>query len=50
LVRAADGLPVDKVKIVSPFGGKMRYDAFSAFVILPRHQQRHIEQARAAAQ
>lgn len=49
LTRSAEGLPIDRVKIISPFGGKMRYNAFSALVIIPRHEQRHIEQAEIAA-
>jgi hypothetical protein len=49
LVRSADGLPIDDVKIVSPFGGRMRYGAYSAMVIVARHQHRHLEQAEEAA-
>ena len=49
LVRTADGLPIDGVKIVSPFGGRMRYSAYSALVIVARHQHRHLEQAEEAA-
>ena len=49
LIRAADGLPLDRVKIVSPFGGRMKYSAYSALVIIPRHQHRHIDQAEEAA-
>lgn len=49
LVRRADGLPIDRVKIVSPFGGKMRYNAYSAIVIVARHQHRHLQQAEEAA-
>jgi hypothetical protein len=49
LVRSADGLPIDDVKIVSPFGGRMKYGAYSAMVIVARHQHRHLEQAEAAA-
>ncbi len=49
LVRSADGLPLDRVKIVSPFGGRMKYGAYSALVIIPRHEHRHIEQAEEAA-
>lgn len=45
IVREADGLPIDRVKIVSPFEERMRYNAYSALVILPRHQHRHIDQA-----
>jgi hypothetical protein len=49
LVRSADGLPLDHVKIVSPFGGRMKYNAYSALVIVARHEHRHIEQAEEAA-
>ena len=48
IVRSADGLPLDAVKIVSPFGGRMKYSAYSALVIVARHQHRHIEQAEEA--
>ena len=44
-VRAADGLPLGKVKIESPFDARARYNLYSCFVILPRHQMRHLEQA-----
>lgn len=45
LVREGDGLALDKVLIRSPFGGKIRYSCYSAFTILPRHQERHLDQA-----
>ncbi len=48
IVRSADRLPLDAVKIVSPFGGRMKYSAYSALVIVARHQHRHIEQAEEA--
>lgn len=48
LIRSADGLPLDRVKIVSPFGGRMKYNAYSAIVIVARHQHRHIDQAEEA--
>ena len=41
----ADGLPIDRVKIASPFNTRLRYNVFSAFSILPRHQHRHLWQA-----
>jgi hypothetical protein len=49
LIQSADGLPIDKVKIVSPFGGKMKYNAFSALVIIDRHEHRHLQQAEEAS-
>jgi DinB superfamily len=48
LARAADGLPIDHVKIQSPFG-KMRYNAYSALEIVARHEHRHLQQAEEAA-
>ena len=49
LIRSGDGLPLDQVKIVSPFGERMEDSAYSAFVILERHQHRHIQQAEEAS-
>ena len=49
LIRSGDGLPLDDVKIVSPFGGRMKYSAYSALIIVARHQDRHIDQAEEAA-
>ena len=49
ITRLADGLPIDDVKIVSPFGGRVRYSAYSALVIVSRHEHRHLEQAEEAA-
>ena len=49
LIQSADGLAIDEVKIVSPFGGRMRYSAYSALVIVARHEHRHIQQAEEAA-
>ena len=48
LIQSGDQLPLDKVKIVSPFGGRMKYSAYSAFVIVARHQHRHLQQAEEA--
>lgn len=47
-VRAADGLPIGGVRIVSPFDGRVRYNLFAALSILARHQQRHLWQAEQA--
>ena len=48
-IRTADGLPLDKVRIVSPFGGRVKYNTYSGMVIVSRHQHRHIDQAEEAA-
>ena len=45
MVRESDGHAIDRVKITSPFGEKIRYSCYSAFVILARHQMRHLDQA-----
>ena len=45
MARESDGLAIDKVKIASPFGEKIHYSVYSAFIILPRHEERHIQQA-----
>lgn len=45
LTRAADGLPIHRIKVPSPFAPGTSYNAFSALTILPRHQERHIWQA-----
>jgi DinB superfamily len=43
-VEAADGLPIHRVRIRSPFDARVRYNLFSCLAILPRHQERHIWQ------
>jgi len=48
MIRSADALPLDRVKIVSPFGGRMQYNAYSALVVVARHQHGHIDQAQEA--
>ena len=45
LTRDAEGQPIDRVKIASPFNVRLRYNLFSALSILPRHQHRHLWQA-----
>lgn len=44
-VRHADGLPVHRVRITSPFNARLRYSLFSCLTILPPHQHRHLWQA-----
>jgi hypothetical protein len=48
-VRAAEGLPIQMVKIASPFDPRARYNLFAALCILARHQHRHLWQAEQAA-
>jgi hypothetical protein len=45
MVRECEGLAIDKVKITSPFGEKIHYNLYSTLRILPRHEERHIDQA-----
>jgi hypothetical protein len=47
-VRAADGLPVDRVQVASPFNARAHYPLFACLGILPRHQHRHLWQAEQA--
>jgi hypothetical protein len=49
LVRDADGLPIDAVKITSPVDARARYNVFAALSIMARHQHRHLWQAEQAA-
>ncbi len=44
-VREADGRPITRVWVISPFDKRLRYSLYSTFVILPRHQLRHVVQA-----
>jgi hypothetical protein len=45
LVRAADGLPLQAARVVSPFNSRATYNLYSCLMLLPGHQLRHIEQA-----
>ncbi|MCZ7557422.1 MAG: DinB family protein [Bacteroidia bacterium] len=46
IVRDAEGLPLQQVRVRSPFNEKTTYNLFSALSILPRHQLRHLWQAQ----
>jgi hypothetical protein len=48
-VEAANGLPLDRVKLVSPFTDRLRYNLYAALTLVPRHQHRHLLQAERAA-
>jgi hypothetical protein len=45
----ADGLPLGRIWIRSPFDSRIRYNVYSCLTILPQHQQRHIWQAEQVA-
>jgi hypothetical protein len=49
IVQGADGLPLQKIRIASPFDARVRYNLYSALSILARHQHRHLWQAEEAA-
>jgi hypothetical protein len=49
-LRAADGLPLNRIRIRSPFDARTQYNAYSCLVILPRHQHRHLWQAERVAE
>lgn len=44
-LRMADGLPIGRVRVASPFNPRVRYNLFACFGILARHQHRHLWQA-----
>jgi hypothetical protein len=50
LLAAARGLDLQKMKIVSPFDRRVRYNVYSAFRILVAHQRRHLWQAERAVE
>lgn len=47
-LRAADGLPIHRVKVPSPFEARLRYSLYSALTLIPGHQHRHLLQAELA--
>lgn len=44
-VDEAEGLPLDRVVVNSPFDPRLQYNLYSLFRILPAHQLRHLVQA-----
>lgn len=45
LTGAADGLPIQRTRVPSPFSARASYNAYAALTILAPHQERHIWQA-----
>jgi hypothetical protein len=41
----AQGLPLERLRVVSPFNAKVKYNLYSAFRLMPVHQRRHLWQA-----
>ena len=50
LINAFRGLDMAKIKIVSPFDKRVRYNVYSAFRIVIAHQRRHLWQAEQAVE
>jgi hypothetical protein len=48
VVEAAAGLPLDRVKIRSPFDARVSYNLLSALDVAAAHQERHLAQAERA--
>jgi hypothetical protein len=44
-VARADGRPIHRVRVPSPFDPRLRYNLYACLTILPRHQERHLLQA-----
>lgn len=44
-VTDADGLPLTRVRVVSPFDARIRYNLYGCLTLLPVHQHRHLWQA-----
>jgi hypothetical protein len=46
-VREADGLDLGRLRIVSPFDARLKYNLYSCLRIIPAHQRQHLAQAEA---
>ena len=46
-VRNADGLDLARLRIVSPFDTRLKYNLYSCLTIIPAHQRLHLAQAEA---
>jgi DinB superfamily len=44
----ASGLALERVKMISPFDARVKYNLYSAFTIILAHQRRHLFQAEQA--
>ena len=47
-VREADGLDLGRLRIVSPFDSRLKYNLYSSLRIIPAHQRQHLLQAEQA--
>ena len=41
----AEGLDLGKLRIVSPFDARIKYNLYSCFRLIPAHQRQHLRQA-----
>jgi DinB superfamily len=48
LLAEGAGLPLDRMRITSPFSANVRYSVWSSFVIIATHERRHLLQAEMA--
>jgi hypothetical protein len=48
-VGAAEGLAIDRVRLLSPFDARVKCNLYAALTLVPRHQHRHLLQAERAA-
>jgi hypothetical protein len=44
-VREADGLDLGRLRIISPFDSRVKYNLYSCLRIIPAHQRQHLLQA-----
>jgi len=49
LVHRADRMPLDGVRVTSPFDARARYNLYACLTLLAPHQHRHLEQAEEAS-
>ncbi len=49
VIAESHGLALDRLKIVSPFDGRVRYSVWSSFCVAAAHHRRHLCQAERAA-
>lgn len=47
-VREADGLDLGRLRIISPFDSRLKYNLYSCLRIIPAHQRQHLSQAEEA--
>jgi hypothetical protein len=48
LLQSSSDVPIGRLKLVSPFDSRIKYNVYSAFMILTAHQRRHLWQAEQA--